>query len=38
MGNLFCDCHSLKDLDISCFNTVNVTDMSGMFGRCYELT
>ena len=32
--DLFCDCESLKNLDLSNFNTQNVTDMSGMFYYC----
>ena len=37
MNNMFCDCHSLQELDVSMFDTSNVTNMIGMFARCYEL-
>jgi surface protein len=37
MGWMFCACNSLKDVDVSKFNTENVTDMQGMFAECYSL-
>ena len=38
MSDMFCDCRSLKTLNVSNFDTQNVTDMSYMFVRCYALT
>ena len=37
MSGLFYNCSSLKDLDLSNFNTNNVTDMSDMFHDCSSL-
>ena len=37
MKNMFSRCSSLKELDISNFNTKNVIDMSGMFFQCSSL-
>jgi surface protein len=37
MSSLFYECSSLKNLDISNFNTINVTDMSNMFYECSSL-
>ena len=37
MGYMFYGCSSLKKLNISNFNTNNVTDMSGMFSGCSSL-
>ena len=37
MKDLFYECSSLKELDISKFNTDNVTDMSYMFYNCSSL-
>ena len=37
MGWMFCDCSSLKSIDLSSFNTNNVTDMSHMFDGCSNL-
>ena len=34
---MFCDCFSLKSLDLSSFNTNNVTNMNHMFGGCKSL-
>ena len=34
---MFCGCSSLETLDLSNFNTSNVTDMSFMFSGCYSL-
>ena len=34
---LFADCKSLISIDLSNFNTQNVTNMSGMFNCCYSL-
>ena len=35
--NMFYDCSSLTSLNLSNFNTNNVTDMSGMFYECSSL-
>ena len=35
---MFCECSSLTKLDLSNFNTNNVTDMSWMFYKCSSLT
>ncbi len=35
---MFASCSSLKDIDVSSFNTSNVTDMDSMFGGCSGLT
>ena len=37
MCNMFSGCSKLTSLDVSKFNTVNVTDMSGMFNNCSKL-
>ena len=34
MYNLFSQCSSLKELNLSNFNTDNVTDMDYMFSKC----
>ena len=34
---MFYLCERLEFLDLSNFNTSNVTDMAGMFGHCYKL-
>ena len=34
---MFCDCYSLKNLNLSNFNTQNVTNMIGMFNYYYSL-
>ena len=34
---MFYDCNSLTNLNLSNFNTQNVTYMSGMFGGCNSL-
>ena len=34
MGFMFSRCSSLKELNLSNFNTNNVTDMSWMFSEC----
>ncbi len=34
---MFSDCSSLKSLDLSSFNTINVNNMSGMFYGCESL-
>lgn len=38
MSDMFDNCQSLKELDLSTFNTSKVTDMSAMFNDCYNLT
>ena len=35
---MFMGCHFLTELNISSFDTSNVTDMSSMFGYCSALT
>ncbi len=35
---MFGSCTSLTSLDLSNFNTSNVTNMNGMFGSCTSLT
>ena len=37
MSYMFCHCESLKELDLSNFNTDNVADMRGMFSICKSL-
>ena len=37
MSGMFYDCYSLISLDLSNFNTQNVTDMNRMFYRCKSL-
>ena len=37
MSHMFCDCSSLKELNLSSFNTNQVTDMSSMFWGCFSL-
>ena len=37
MRDMFCDCASIKRLDLSNFDTSNVTNMIGMFARMTEL-
>ena len=37
MSHMFQGCSSLKELNVSNFNTNNVTDMSGMFYKCKSL-
>ena len=37
MVQMFRDCSSVTTLDVSGFNTANVTDMSRMFYRCTDL-
>ena len=31
---MFCECSSLKELNLNNFNTINVTDMNNMFNGC----
>ena len=38
MKSMFDYCPSLRELDVSDFNTANVTDMAGMFYQCSSLT
>ena len=38
MSEMFKYCKSLTNLDLSSFNTTNVTNMSHMFYRCESLT
>ena len=35
---MFYNCNSLTNLNLSNFNTQNVTNMSGMFSNCKSLT
>ena len=37
MRDMFCKCNSLTNLNLSNFNTQNVTDMHGMFSCCESL-
>ena len=37
MSEMFVGCSSLKKLNLTNFNTNNVTDMSGMFALCSSL-
>ena len=37
MNAMFADCKNLRTLDLSSFNTPNLTDVSGMFHGCYNL-
>ncbi len=37
MTAMFYECESLINLNLSSFNTNNVTNMCGMFGGCYKL-
>ena len=37
MSYMFCGCNSLTNLDLSKFNTQNVTDMNSMFYECNSL-
>ena len=37
MDRMFADCTSLTNLDLSDFNTSNVTNMFGMFYKCDKL-
>lgn len=34
---MFFDCNSLENIDLSNFDTSNVTSMNGMFVKCYAL-
>ena len=36
MSCMFFECSSLKEINLSSFNTQNVTDMSAMFGGCLD--
>ena len=38
MSRMFGGCSSLSSLDLSNFNTSNVTNMSGMFSGCQSLS
>ena len=38
MNGMFYNCGSLTNLDLSSFDTSNVTDISGMFYNCSSLT
>ena len=38
MSCMFWDCESLININLSNFNTQNVTNMRGMFGYCESLT
>ena len=37
MCYMFCDCKNLKSLDLSNFNTSDVSNMSNMFANCEKL-
>ena len=37
MDGMFCGCYSLNELNLSNFNTNNVTDMDSMFYGCSSL-
>ena len=37
ISGMVCKCTSLKELDLSCFNTNETTNMSAMFGQCTSL-
>ena len=37
MNNMFCGCESLKELNLSNFNTNNVSDIACMFKGCKSL-
>ena len=37
MNNIFYECDSLTNIDLSNFNTQNVINMSGMFYKCNSL-
>ena len=38
MSRMFSECESLKELDLSNYNTDNLTDMADMFNGCTLLT
>lgn len=38
MSQMFLECTSLTNLDLSSFDTSNVTDISNIFGICMNLT
>lgn len=38
MRRMFSECSSLATLDVSSFDTSNVTNMNSMFGSCSSLT
>ena len=38
MNDIFYGCNSLKDINLSNFNTQNVTSMYGMLNECNSLT
>ena len=37
MNTMFQQCNVLENLDLSNFDTSNVTDMEAMFNKCYKL-
>ena len=37
MTTIFQNCYELLSLDLSNFNTINVTDMGWMFNKCHKL-
>ena len=37
MNDIFSECKSLKNVDLSSFNTLKITDMSRMFSDCKNL-
>ena len=36
MNEMFINCYPLKELNLTNFNTNNVTNMEGMFSKCSE--
>ena len=38
MNSMFSDCESLRNIDLSNFNTQNVNNMAYMFQGCKKLT
>ena len=35
---MFFSCYKITEINLSSFNTINVTDMNGMFDSCKNLT
>ena len=38
MGSMFSGCQSLKEINVSNFDTSNINDMSNMFSGCKSLS